>query len=161
MCPEPERKRGSEEEKNQDQQKDYHYDPELYPQWCPGGLTRSQKRRLQRLRYRDQEEKHAQEKKQVKYQIWLVKPKADELGLAASVNMVFFLPMELKNPADEEDTEEAAMAQLTLDPMQAIFDKPAEEERHHLKPFYVKGYVNGRPMTKMMIDGGAAINIMP
>ena len=25
----------------------------------------------------------------------------------------------------------------------------------------MKGYVNGKPLTKMFVDGGAAINIMP
>jgi hypothetical protein len=25
----------------------------------------------------------------------------------------------------------------------------------------VKGFVDGKPMTKMLVDGGAAINLMP
>ena len=25
----------------------------------------------------------------------------------------------------------------------------------------MKGYINGKPMTKMLIDGGAAVNLMP
>jgi hypothetical protein len=39
-----------------------------------------------------------------------------------------------------------------------IFDKPAKHQ--NLKPLYVKGYVNGKPLTKMFVDAGAAINIM-
>jgi hypothetical protein len=50
------------------------------------------------------------------------------------------------------------MAQLILT-QTAIFDKPAKHR--HLKPLYVKGYVNGKPLTKMFVDGGASINIMP
>jgi hypothetical protein len=25
----------------------------------------------------------------------------------------------------------------------------------------MKGFINGKPMTKMLVDGGAAINLMP
>ena len=50
------------------------------------------------------------------------------------------------------------MAQLVLT-QQAVFDKPIKNR--HLRPLYLKGYVNGKPLTKMFVDGGAAINIMP
>jgi len=53
------------------------------------------------------------------------------------------------------------IAQLALDPMTAIFEKPADNERQHLKALFVKGRVDGQPMTKILVDGGAAINIMP
>ncbi len=42
-----------------------------------------------------------------------------------------------------------------------MFDKPADTSYRHLRPLYIKGYVNGRPMTKMLVDGGAAVNLMP
>jgi len=45
--------------------------------------------------------------------------------------------------------------------MTAIFEKPADNERQHLKALFVKGRVDGQPMTKILIDGRAAINIMP
>ena len=93
-----------------------------------------------------------------KSMIWCAKKKADEVE-AASVNMVFFLPIEFNAPSGEEI--EQAMAQLSLDPMQATFDKPGDKERKHLKPLFMKGYINGKPMTKMLVDGGAAVNIMP
>jgi hypothetical protein len=44
--------------------------------------------------------------------------------------------------------------------MQAAFDKPEDKERMHLRPLYIKGYVDGRLMTKMLVDGGAAVNLM-
>jgi len=53
------------------------------------------------------------------------------------------------------------IAQLALDPMTAIFEKPADNERQHLKALFVKGRVYGQPMTKILVDGGVAINIMP
>ena len=48
------------------------------------------------------------------------------------------------------------MAQLDL---QAIFDKPSQHR--HLKALYMKGFIDGKPMTKMLVDGGAAVNLMP
>ena len=45
--------------------------------------------------------------------------------------------------------------------MTVIFEKPADNERQHLKALFVKGRVDGQPMTKILVDGGAAINIMP
>jgi hypothetical protein len=41
---------------------------------------------------------------------------------------------------------------------QAVFDKPRKHT--HLRPLYLKGFVNGKPLTKMFMDGGAAINVM-
>ena len=69
------------------------------PQWCPGGLTRSQKRRVQRLRQLEIiEEKQEQtlNKKGVKSQVWHVKPRADDDqdsgSSAVPINMVFIMP---------------------------------------------------------------------
>ena len=53
------------------------------------------------------------------------------------------------------------MAQFSLDPMQATFDKPDDKERKHLRSLFLKGYINDKPITKMLVDGGAAVNIMP
>ena len=50
-------------------------------QWCPGGLTRSQKRRVQRLRQLkiiEEEREQTLNKKGVKSQVWRVKAKADD-----------------------------------------------------------------------------------
>jgi len=45
--------------------------------------------------------------------------------------------------------------------MTAIFEKPSNDERQHLKALFVKGRVDGQPISKVLIDGGATINIMP
>jgi hypothetical protein len=45
--------------------------------------------------------------------------------------------------------------------MLAVFEKPTDDERQHLKAVFVKGRVDGKPVSKIIIDGGAAINIMP
>ena len=76
--------------------------------------------------------------------------------------MVFMLLMEfLASFSDDEVHFSDQIAQLALDPMMAIFEKPADIERQHLKALFVKGRVDGQPMTKILVDGGAAINIMP
>jgi hypothetical protein len=61
-----------------------------------------------------------------------------------------------------QDMDEAEqfglMAQLVL-AKQATFDKLAKNR--HMRPLYLRGYVNGKPLTKMFVDGGAAVNVMP
>jgi hypothetical protein len=79
-----------------------------------------------------------------------------------------FLPNEFMAPANQVVQEEASpgideaeqlglMAQLVL-AKQATFDKPAKNR--HMRPLYLRGYVNGKPLTKMFVDGGAAVNVM-
>jgi hypothetical protein len=84
--------------------------------------------------------------------------------------MVYFLPNEFMAPANQVVQEEVfpdvtedeqlggLMAQLVL-AKQATFDKPARNR--HMSLLYLKGYVNGKPLTKMFVDGGAAVNMMP
>jgi hypothetical protein len=57
--------------------------------------------------------------------------------------------------------EELGMTQLTLEPRQAIFEKPDDEKRQHLKALFLKGFVNGKLVTRMLVDGGAAVYLMP
>ena len=51
------------------------------------------------------------------------------------------------------------MAQLALQSQQAIFDKSSQHR--HLKALYMKGFVDAKSMTKMLVDGGATVNVMP
>jgi hypothetical protein len=101
------------------------------PQWCPDGLTKSQKRRVQHLRQLEQHEEVDRcvlNKKKVRSKVWRPKPKADDEEdnkLQANINMVVFLPKEFMVPVDfDVSDEELCMAQLTLEPKQAIFEKP-------------------------------------
>jgi hypothetical protein len=102
-------------------------------------------------------------------QVWCPKDKPDESGHSAHTCMVCFLPNEFMAPANQivqeevlPDMDEAEqfvlMAQLML-AKQATFDKPAKNR--HMRPLYLRGYVNGKPFTKMFVDGGAAANVMP
>jgi hypothetical protein len=133
-------------------------------QWCPPGLRKSQKRRVQRLRNRELKQAGIQRK-----QVWCPKDKPEGSGRLAPTCMVYFLPNEFMAPANQVMQEETSpdfnddeqlgglMAQLVL-AKQATFDKPARNQ--HMRPLYLKGYVNGKPLTKMFVDGGAAVNVM-
>ena len=66
-------------------------------QWCPGGLTRSQKRRVWCLRNRELEtQKHSRP------QTWHVKQTADKGKPSADINMIFARSTKLKNPSGYE-----------------------------------------------------------
>jgi hypothetical protein len=82
--------------------------------------------------------------------------------------MICFLPNEFMAPANQivqeevlPDMDEAEkfglMAQLML-AKQATFDKPAKN--WHMRPLYLRGHVSRKPLTKMFVDGGAAVNVM-
>jgi hypothetical protein len=152
-------------------------------QWCPYGIfTKNQKRRVQRLRNREHLQEVEQKinhrlKKAKPRQEWHVKnqvPVADDIAadeakrlakgksvVTAPVNMVFTLPAEFGiDQADVDEVEEES-AKLVLSPEQAVIEKPEGTENRHLKPLHINGYVNGKPMSKMMVDGGAAVNLMP
>ena len=131
-------------------------------QWCPSGLfTKNQKRRVQRLRHREIAQERYANRPRIVRKEWRVKAKTDDqVRREADVGMVFFLPSDFRARVESDD-EEPSSAQLCLEPQQAIFDKPEEEVYRHLKPLYVRGFINGKPMSKMLVDGGAAINIMP
>jgi hypothetical protein len=49
---------------------------------------------------------------------------------------------------------------MALGPEKAVLDKLGEDGGH-MKPLFIKGHINGRPMGCMMIDSGESVNIMP
>jgi hypothetical protein len=72
-------------------------------------------------------------------------------------NMMFILPPEFYAP----DYKELSVAHLDFGPRQVIFEKPREKNYKHLKALYLKGYINGHPVNKMLVDTSAVVNIMP
>jgi hypothetical protein len=68
------------------------------------------------------------------------------------INMVFTLPAEFRG-IEEEVTE------MCLDHNEVVFEKP-EESSQHLKPLYIRGHIDEKPVSRMLIDGGAAVNLM-
>ena len=71
--------------------------------------------------------------------------------------MVFMLPSEFWAPQPEE----SAITQLDLGPRPIIFEKPKENSYKHLKGLYLKGFINGKPVNRMLVDTGATVNLMP
>ena len=116
---------------------------------------------MQRLRNRELEQAQASGRAQV----WRAKQTTDRRQPLANIQMAFLLPSEFRAPADQEvysdfnELEyEEIVAKLTVT-QQAIFDKSVKH--WHLKALYVKGFIDGKPMSKMLVDGGASVNLMP
>jgi hypothetical protein len=146
------------------------------PRWCPDGLSRSQKCRVQwlhtleeteaqyleilrkahldlavKVHYTQKKESHPGKRE------WHPKPTKADGMTSAGTNMVFVLPPEFYPP----DRKELPVAQLDFGPQPVIFEKPQEKNYKHLKALYLKGYINGHPVKKMLVDTGVAVNIMP
>jgi hypothetical protein len=49
---------------------------------------------------------------------------------------------------------------MCLSPKEAVFEKP-EESSQHLKPLYVQGHIDGKPISRMLVDGDTVVNLMP
>jgi hypothetical protein len=64
------------------------------------------------------------------------------------INMVFTLS------AEEE------VSQMCLGPKEVVFEK-LEESSQHLKPLFIRDHIDGKPISRMLVDGGAAVNLMP
>ena len=79
--------------------------------------------------------------------------------------MAFLLPSEFRAPVDQEvysDFDELEYEEIVTKLMviqQAIFDKPVKHR--HLKALYMKGFVDGKSMNKILVDGVASVNLMP
>jgi hypothetical protein len=69
------------------------------------------------------------------------------------INMVFTLLAEFRGAEEEE-------AQMCLSPKDTMFERP-EESSQHLKVLYIQGHIDGKPISRMHIDGGTVVNLMP
>jgi hypothetical protein len=67
------------------------------------------------------------------------------------INMVFTLSAEFRGAEDE-------IAQMCLDPKEVVFKN--EESSQHLKSLYLQGHIDGKPISRMLVDGGVAMNLM-
>jgi hypothetical protein len=146
-----------------------------HPRWCPDGLNHSQKRRVQWLRSLEEAESryleslrkarpdladkvhHVQKREsRSSRKEWRPKSTRADVRTSADTHMVFVLPTEFHARAHEE-----SVAQLDLGPRPIIFEKPQAKNYKHLKALYLKSYINGQPVYKMLVDTGAAVNIIP
>ena len=49
---------------------------------------------------------------------------------------------------------------LDFEPREAIFQKPQDSD-NHLEALYMRGHINGKLISCMLVDSGATINLMP
>jgi hypothetical protein len=171
MPPQDKRAKPSHKENFEGEEDKYHR-----PRWCPAELSHSQKRRVQRLcnleeadaQYFEMLRKacpdlevkvHCTQVKESRPRKKELRPKPTEANGTASTgtNMVFILPPEFY----ALDRKELPVAQLDFGPRPVIFEKPGEKNYKHLKALYLKCYINGHPVNKMLVDTGAVVNIMP
>jgi hypothetical protein len=68
------------------------------------------------------------------------------------IEMVFSLSAEFKGAKEE-------VVQMCLDPKEVVFGKPKELSQH-LKSLHILGHIDGKPICRMLIDSGAAVNLM-
>jgi hypothetical protein len=68
------------------------------------------------------------------------------------INMAFMLLAKFRGIEEE-------VAQMSLSPMEVMFKKH-KESTQHLKPLYIQGHIDGKPISRMLIDGGVALNLM-
>jgi hypothetical protein len=54
---------------------------------------------------------------------------------------------------------EEDLAHIDFGPKDAIFQKPKDID-DHLKALYMKGHIKGKPISRMLVDGGAIVNLM-
>jgi hypothetical protein len=97
-----------------------------------------------------------QEKELFPRKEWRPKPTKADGTTSTGTNMVFILPLEFYAP----ERKELPVAQLDFGPRPVIFEKPREKNYKRLKALYLKGFINGHPVNKMLVDTGAEVNIM-
>jgi hypothetical protein len=104
-----------------------------------------------KVHYTQKRESHPPKKE------WRPKPTRAVAKTLADAHMVFVLPAEFH----AQGREGLPVAQLDLGPRLVVFEKPRAKNYKHLKALYLKGYINGQAINKMLVNTGAAVNIMP
>jgi hypothetical protein len=69
------------------------------------------------------------------------------------VNMIYLSSMDYSLVGDDEVVE------MSFGPRDAVFQRPKDLE-NHLKLLYIRGHLDGTPISQMLINGGAIINLM-
>jgi hypothetical protein len=69
------------------------------------------------------------------------------------VNVIYLSSVDYSLVGDEE------VAEMSFGPCDVVFQRPKDVE-YHLKPLYIQGHLDGTPISRMLINGGAIINLM-
>ena len=90
-------------------------------------------------------------------------------------NIVSVLPYGYNQETEVEDNEEADAVEMAkhqpvcyyvlnsgdVEEQNAIFERPHQGMHSHLKPLYIRAKVGQVGVNKVLVDGGAAVNLMP
>ena len=71
--------------------------------------------------------------------------------------------VEGKHATTEEDMGHGGVTIKSYEecrPQKVILEKPSMEMMRHIKPLYVRAHLNGRPVSKVLIDNGSPVNVM-
>ena len=60
-----------------------------------------------------------------------------------------------------ENLEPKAEVELEFPPGKIIFEKLSKRMSRHLKPLFIKVHMDGIPINRVLVDNGAAVNILP
>ena len=72
--------------------------------------------------------------------------------------------VEGKHPTIEEDVSHGGVtieSSKECRPQKVILEKPSMEMTRHIKPLFVRAHLNGRSVSKVLIDNGSVVNAMP
>jgi hypothetical protein len=69
------------------------------------------------------------------------------------VNVIYLSSVNYSLIGDDE------VAEMSFDPRDTVFQRSKDSE-NHLKPLYIWGHLDVMPISRMLIDGGAIINLM-
>jgi hypothetical protein len=89
-------------------------------------------------------------------------------------NVVSVLPVEYDVPSEANEvesdfTEEMAihkplcyyiMNNGCVEDQHAVFERPDISMMHHLKPLFIQAKINGVGVNKVLVDGGATVNLI-
>ena len=73
------------------------------------------------------------------------------------------MEVEGKHLATEEDEAHNGVTIESSEeckPQKVILEKPSVEMTRHIKPLFVAAHLNGRPVSKVLIDNGSTVNVM-
>jgi hypothetical protein len=69
-------------------------------------------------------------------------------------NVIYLSSVDYSLVVDEE------VAEKSFVPCDTVFQRLKDTE-NHLKSLYIRGLLDGTPISQMLVDGGAIINLIP
>ena len=85
----------------------------------------------------------------------------------------FFKSKEMEKSLVEVEKEHLSIEEkhsqrvITIDlserskPQKLILKKPTVEMTRHIRPLYVRAHFNGKPVSRVLVDNGSVVNVMP